>query len=190
MKKIPYHVLAVLLLPMLSGCGAPVGLAASEYGGMYLTKNSEPPPADTASQIAPHESWCYNNLGKEAECFAEPQDTPPARLINVDPANRYPLTTRLYAETLNQNKVAIAAKEAAAAKAEREKMDVVPAGSSLPVQPAEMTPIPPPAAAPPPLPVPKATAHKPAQHKHKKTKKAKKPAAAPPAAAPKSKIAL
>jgi hypothetical protein len=96
--------LAVMLgiINMLAGCAqAPVlglGLATS-----YLTKPDTPAAADTANQIPEHESWCYRTMGF-VECYSQPQDVPATRLVNVDPANRYPLTARSYNEAVMQAK--------------------------------------------------------------------------------------
>ena len=59
--------------------------------------------ADTADQIAQHDSWCYETLGY-AECYAHPQNTEPNRLINVDPQNKYPLTAQKYWEVVYEDK--------------------------------------------------------------------------------------
>lgn len=83
--------LSTLALVGCSGAAITGGTAAVAY----VTSPSTPPPADTASQIAEHESWCYQTLGY-AECYPHPQDVPPGRLINVDPQNRYPLTSEAY----------------------------------------------------------------------------------------------
>lgn len=98
--------LALLAVP-LAGCGAAAATSAEfwggEAGGMWLTKPSEPPPADLSLQTAQHESWCYETLGY-SECYSCPQDVPGNRLINVDPPNRYPLTLRAYKEDVAQSK--------------------------------------------------------------------------------------
>ncbi len=95
-------VLLAALFPallLLQGCnGTTVGLGAAALGA-WATKPGEPQPADTASQIAQHESWCYSTLG-DPECYAHPQNVEPESLINVDPQNRYPLTRRQYYEAL------------------------------------------------------------------------------------------
>lgn len=91
---------AIFGLVFLSGCGAPVGLAAWSGGAMYATKPGDLPPADTDNQMPAHESWCYSTMGMQVECFSEPQATPPGRLVNVDPANKYPLNRKAYDEAL------------------------------------------------------------------------------------------
>lgn len=95
--------LVTLALPLLlAGCGENAALATIEGGsvvGAYLTSSWTPPPADTQSQIPEHESWCYATLG-DSECYSEPQDTQPSRLINVDPQSRYPLNGRSYQEAV------------------------------------------------------------------------------------------
>ena len=139
---------------------------------MYATSPSDPPPSDTADQISPHESWCYKTMGEEVECFSEPQDTPPGRLLNVDPPNRYPLTARAYAEVVEQNRLANAPKEAV--------KDISDQGSvaTPPVQPAVITPMPPQAAPQVTTPQPPATSKvKKHKKKHKKTVKPTPPAA-------------
>src|SRR5580704_13519641 len=113
MKRIYQFLLAAAVLPLLAGCGAPVGLMGDEAAGMYLTKPSEPPPADIADQMAQHESWCYSTMAQQAECYDKPQDTPPSRLVNVDPANRYPMNRKAYAEDLTQSQMADAPKPVA-----------------------------------------------------------------------------
>ena len=171
--KLHPMLLLLALLP-LSGCGWPFGVAAT-VGGDYLTRPDDLPPADTASQIAPHESWCYKTLGT-VECYTEPQDTSAGRLMNVEPANRYPLTGKAYAETVTQSQLANAPKAVA-------KPDDAPDQTlgMTPVQPAEVTPMTPKVE---PKPVIKYTAKKP-HHKHKKAKKAAKPPAALANPAPK-----
>lgn len=90
---------AVLLI--LSACnGTTVGLGAA-YLGVTGTRPEEPPPADTEDQIAQHESWCYESLGYP-ECYPHAQPVNGNRLINVDPANRYPLTPQAYRDAVNE----------------------------------------------------------------------------------------
>ena len=81
----------------LSTCGGPI--IGSTTAMMYATKPSSPDPADTASQIPEHETWCYQTLA-DSDCYSHIQDTQPDRLINVDPQNRYPLTRRAYHEAV------------------------------------------------------------------------------------------
>lgn len=98
MKISPLISLAFIMLA-LSGCaGNPVGVAAAAIGIME-TRPDELPPANTADQIGPHESWCYETLGYP-ECFTHAQNVNPNRLINVDPANRYPLTPQAYRDVV------------------------------------------------------------------------------------------
>jgi hypothetical protein len=113
-KTLPFILFALAMLSMAS-CN---GLGPSDFmpsaatltsgtvlGGaaaaalIYETRPGPLPPADTEHQIAQHESWCYGTMGY-AECYAHPQDVPPERLINVDPPNRYPLTTFNYNQAL------------------------------------------------------------------------------------------
>ena len=89
--KILYLGLAVLTL---GACTGPV-IMGGDAAVMYISKPDAPPPADTASQIPQHESWCYSTMG-DPECYAHPQDVPPSRLINVEPQNRYPVDLRAY----------------------------------------------------------------------------------------------
>ncbi len=97
-KTLPLIFLALAMLA-LAGCnGTVIGLGAAA-GGIMGTKPDELPPADTADQIAQHESWCYETMGTP-ECFSHPQKDSGNRLINVDPPNRYPLTARSYNETV------------------------------------------------------------------------------------------
>jgi len=97
-NPLPFILFALAALAMAS-CQAPAivqaGVVGGEIGIMYLTKDGEPPPADTEHQIPEHEDWCYETMGN-AECFSKPQDTEADRLINVDPQNRYPLTRGQY----------------------------------------------------------------------------------------------
>jgi len=85
-----------LCLLSLSACSTGlVEAGAASYATIAGTRPDEPPPADTEDQIAAHESWCYESMGY-AECYAHPQPVDPNRLINVDPANHYPLTPQAY----------------------------------------------------------------------------------------------
>ena len=80
----------------LSACSTGlVEAGAATYGMMSGTRPDEPPPADMEDQIAEHESWCYETMGY-AECYAHPQPGGANRLVNVDPANHYPLTPNAY----------------------------------------------------------------------------------------------
>ena len=87
----------------LTACAGPALVNAGVVGGevvsMWATKPSAGEPADPDLQMQPHENWCYATMG-EPQCFTCAQDVPPDRLINVDPANRYPLTLRAYNEEL------------------------------------------------------------------------------------------
>ncbi len=94
------------LLPPAATSGTAVALGGAAVG-IYETKPAKPPPADTEHQIAQHENWCYSTMGY-AECYAYPQDVPPGRLINVDPANRYPMTTFNYNQALAGEKQTVA----------------------------------------------------------------------------------
>ena len=96
-------ILVTLMVFTLVGCGGTGVILGGEALGMYMTKPSDPPPADTADQMAAHENWCYVTLA-EPQCFSSPQDVPPTRLINVDPPNRYPMNVRAYNEDLAQSK--------------------------------------------------------------------------------------
>jgi hypothetical protein len=78
-----------------------VGVALATFGIME-TRPDELPPADIDSQIAEHENWCYSTMGR-SDCYATPQSVRPTRLINVDPANRYPLTPRAYREVVAES---------------------------------------------------------------------------------------
>ena len=89
---------------VLGGCTGPV-IMGSDAAAVYLTKPATPPPADTGSQIAGHESWCYSTMG-DPDCYAQAQDVPPSRLINVDPQSRYPLNARAYRRMIASEKVA------------------------------------------------------------------------------------
>jgi hypothetical protein len=85
---------------VLAACTTPLTIASlGSSAAMWLSKPGAPGPADTADQIKPHESWCYETMGYP-ECYAEVQDTDPNRLINVDPENLYPLTPRDYKEAV------------------------------------------------------------------------------------------
>lgn len=166
----------LLLIPalgsslLLAGCGAG-GVLGAWAGGAYATKPGDPPSADTEDQIAPHESWCYRTMGEQVECFSEPQDTSPGRLVNVDPASRYPLNKRAYDAALEKSKMAAKAADEPKNIASDQGVVMPPA-----VQPAEVTPAPVHMA-------PKADpSSKPAvKHKHKKHKKKteKSPPSAP-----------
>ena len=93
-RTLPFILLGLAMLA-LAGCDGGVMLGAGTAGMIYLTKPSDPPPADTEHSIQPHESWCYETMG-DPVCYAHAQDVNPDRLINVDPPNRYPLTPRAY----------------------------------------------------------------------------------------------
>jgi hypothetical protein len=98
MKVLLSFVLIISALT-LSGCtGYPMGMALATFG-IIETRPDELPPADLDSQIAEHENWCYSTMGR-ADCYSTPQSVRPTRLINVDPANRYPLTPRAYREVV------------------------------------------------------------------------------------------
>ena len=94
MKIVSFAFLALILLTLSACNGTTVGLGAA-YLGITETRPEDLPPADTEDQIAQHESWCYESLGY-SECYAHAQNVDPNRLINVDPANRYPLTPDAY----------------------------------------------------------------------------------------------
>ena len=66
---------------------------------MWITSPSDPPEADTESQIKEHEVWCYRTMG-DVQCYTEAQNVDPGRLINVEPQNRYPLTAQAYRNEL------------------------------------------------------------------------------------------
>ncbi len=87
----------------LAGCSGTTVFAGGSALGILGTKPGQLPPADTADQIAPHESWCYETMGWP-ECYTKPQDGAANRLINVDPANRYPLTPRAYDEAVVESR--------------------------------------------------------------------------------------
>lgn len=97
MKKTapPLSLLVLSALLALSGCSGPAMLGTGMAAGIWATKPATPPPADTASQIAEHESWCYATIA-DPMCYDHPQDVPPGRLITVEPMNRIPLTARAY----------------------------------------------------------------------------------------------
>lgn len=93
----------LVLLSALPGCSGPfMAVGAATGAGIYETRPDEGAPADPNAQIPPHESWCYTTLGKEVECYAEPQDTQPGRLVNVDPPSRYPLTHKAYLDAVDK----------------------------------------------------------------------------------------
>jgi hypothetical protein len=98
MKTFPFILLALAALA-LAGCNATTVTSVASTAGIWLTKPGTPPPADTEHQIKEHESWCYETMGY-AECYPQPQDVDPNRLINVDPQNLYPLTPRDYEEAV------------------------------------------------------------------------------------------
>jgi hypothetical protein len=98
MKTFPFILLALTTLALAS-CNATSVTTVASTVGIWLTKPGSPAPADTADQIKPHESWCYETMGY-AECYAEAQDTDPNRLINVDPQNLYPVTPHDYEEAV------------------------------------------------------------------------------------------
>ena len=180
-------------LLLLTGCGAPVGLAAWTAGVAYETKPDDLPPADTDSQMPPHESWCYKTMGEVVECYTEPQDTPPGRLLNVDPPNKFPLTAKAYDAAVAKSKEVPKPAEAAAPVAADPALYPPDQngmynndGASMPpaVTPAEMLPIqivPQVKSAIQPPPKPKAVKHKKARSKKKQvtTYSAKPPAAIP-----------
>ncbi|MER2520977.1 MAG: hypothetical protein ABTQ34_09920 [Bdellovibrionales bacterium] len=93
--------LACVVLALTACNGTTVAIVGAATG-IWQTRTRTPPPADLASQIPAHESWCYRTLA-EPVCYTQPQDVPPDRLINVDPQNRYPLTRRGYYQALVEN---------------------------------------------------------------------------------------
>jgi len=102
MKNFPFVLLALAALS-LAGCNGTTVYAAAATAGIIGTKPDKPPPADLADQIPQHQSWCYETMGY-AECYTTAQNTEPDRLINVDPANKYPLTARDYWDVVYSNK--------------------------------------------------------------------------------------
>lgn len=94
MKKAGFWPLLVLGT-LVAGCSshqvAAIGVSAAIYG----TRPKEPPPANVADQIPPHESWCYRTMA-DTECYTRAQDVPPSRLVNVEPQSLYPLTPEDY----------------------------------------------------------------------------------------------
>ncbi len=92
------HLVLILIAVAVSitGCTGAEGLVGIESAGIIGSHDWSEKPADTASQIPQHESWCYATLGAP-ECYSLPQKHSPAsQLINVDPQNRYPLTYPAY----------------------------------------------------------------------------------------------
>lgn len=175
----------IMGLLLLAGCAGPFSLpliatGAAAGGGMYETRPEEGAPADTADQIQPHESWCYSTMGENVECFDRPQETPPGRLVNVDPPNRYPLNRKAYDTAVAESQAAEARKDAAARKIADQDMTEQGSAGALGVEPAQMTPMPPVQLAPKAAPTPK-PAKKSKAKKHKKPKKAAKPPATTPA---------
>lgn len=124
-----------------TGCGWVVGAGAAA-GGIYATKPGEGPPADVADQIPPHDSWCYHTMGEEVECFSQPQDTVPGRLVNVDPPSKYPLTHKAYKQLIAQKYADEAAADAAAAKIAEEIAARNAALAAPPVQAITVAPMP------------------------------------------------
>jgi len=102
MKNLPFVLMALAALA-LAACNGTTVYTAAAATGIYLTRDKEPPPADTAHQIPAHESWCYETMGYP-ECYTTAQNTDPNRLINVDPANRYPLTNHDYWDVVYSSK--------------------------------------------------------------------------------------
>ena len=94
----PHLALAVAVSLGLAACTGPV-IMGTDAAIIYATKPSDPPPANTKDQIPPHRTWCYKTLAA-VECFAHAQDVPPGRLINVDPANEYPLDVHAYRDAV------------------------------------------------------------------------------------------
>ena len=92
--KITHYLLLAFAMVTLSGCGSGFGIMAVT-GAVYASKPDELPPADLATAAAPHETWCYKTLGT-VDCYAQPQTNQAGRLINVDPENRFPMTTQAY----------------------------------------------------------------------------------------------
>lgn len=88
----------------LAGCTGPV-IMGTDAAITVATRPGSPPPADTASQIPAHESWCYTTMG-DPQCYTQAQDVWPDRLINVDPQNRYPLDPTAYRQTVAAQKMA------------------------------------------------------------------------------------
>jgi hypothetical protein len=102
MKTLPFILLALAALA-LAGCNGTEVAAMGATAGIFYTKPDPLPPADTADQIAQHESWCYETMGY-AECYAHAQNVEPNRLINVDPQSRYPLTAHDYWDIVYNDK--------------------------------------------------------------------------------------
>lgn len=86
----------------LSACNGTTVAIAGAATGIWYSRDRKPPPADTASQMAEHESWCYKTLA-EPVCYAHPQEVPPSRLINVQPENKYPMSRGAYYQALAGN---------------------------------------------------------------------------------------
>ena len=93
MKISRFLSLAFVLLT-LSACGSGFGIATAAFT-MDQTRPDALPPADLSAVAATHESWCYRTLGT-VDCFSQPQPNQGARLVNVDPENRFPLTPQAY----------------------------------------------------------------------------------------------
>lgn len=63
-----------------------------------------PPPSMVGTDGMPlHQSWCYQTLA-EIECYTEPQDVPPGRLVGVNPPIITPLSRSEYAKTLAESR--------------------------------------------------------------------------------------
>lgn len=98
--KSRYLFLILSLLP-LGGCNWPlIGAGAATA---YLTKPSDPPPADTEDRVKTERLWCYRTLG-DPECYAYAQDVPPNRLIATLPAKDQPTDLRAYHEAVLEGK--------------------------------------------------------------------------------------
>jgi len=96
--------LLVLVAPLLGACTGPVIMGADAIA-IVAMRPSSPPPADTQAQIPEHESWCYSTMG-DPQCYPHAQDVSPERLINVEPASRYPLDREGYRQAVIEGKMA------------------------------------------------------------------------------------
>ncbi|MDD3370395.1 MAG: hypothetical protein PHE27_01075 [Alphaproteobacteria bacterium] len=88
------RLVSILGVLALCGCTEQV-MVASSAASIYLSRPEQPGPADTRSQIPPHEVWCYRTMA-DVDCYANPQDVHASRLVNVQPQNYYPLTPQAY----------------------------------------------------------------------------------------------
>ncbi|HBM90453.1 MAG TPA: hypothetical protein DD400_01035 [Rhodospirillaceae bacterium] len=83
------RLLILLLCPLfLSGCSSLVEKIPT-WDEVFFWKEKK--PAFVREDIQAHESWCYRTLAA-VDCYIQPQDVSPERLVGVNPLPRQPTT--------------------------------------------------------------------------------------------------